>query len=96
MRPRTSSWLRCPDAAVDVWRRDFEVLRERRRPGALRVLAGDFNATLDRREMGDLVGSGLQDTAEAAGTGLVPTWPAGGPVPGFMTLDHIVADRRLR
>lgn len=61
------------------------------------LLAGDFNATLDQAEFRDLVERGYRDAAAVAGKGLEPTWPYGDsryelpPV----TLDHILADRRL-
>jgi endonuclease/exonuclease/phosphatase family metal-dependent hydrolase len=64
--------------------------------GGLRVLAGDFNATLDHSLVGDLLGSGYHDAADATGNGLTATWPQQGwkPVPG-VTIDHVLADSRM-
>ena len=65
--------------------------------GPLRLLAGDFNATLDHADLRDLIGRGYHDTAEQAGTGLRPTWPADRRlVPALVTIDHVLADRRIR
>ena len=65
--------------------------------GPLRLLAGDFNATLDHADLRGLIGRGYHDAAEQAGTGLRPTWPAGRRlVPTLVTIDHVLADRRIR
>ncbi|KAB2346987.1 endonuclease/exonuclease/phosphatase family protein [Actinomadura rudentiformis] len=63
--------------------------------GVLKVLAGDFNSTLDHRPLRDLLGSGYRDAADARGKALIPTWPQRWwNVPG-VTLDHVLADRRM-
>ncbi|WP_433254841.1 endonuclease/exonuclease/phosphatase family protein [Streptosporangium sp. CA-135522] len=64
--------------------------------GPYRVLAGDFNATLDHAIVRELLGTGYRDAADATGQGLTPTWPQQGwePVPG-VTLDHVFADSRI-
>ncbi|MEV6864797.1 endonuclease/exonuclease/phosphatase family protein [Streptosporangium subroseum] len=64
--------------------------------GQLRVLAGDFNATLDHSPMNDLLGSGYHDAADATGNGLTATWPQQSweSVPG-VTIDHVLADSRM-
>ncbi|WP_068922397.1 endonuclease/exonuclease/phosphatase family protein [Planobispora rosea] len=64
--------------------------------GQLRVLAGDFNATLDHLPVRELLDSGYRDAADATGQGLVPTWPQQGwePILG-VTIDHVLADRRM-
>jgi len=59
----------------------------------IRVLAGDFNASLDHRGFRDLVDLGYADAAEETGQAMTPTWsswPTGPPV----TIDHILVDRR--
>lgn len=61
--------------------------------GALRVLAGDFNSTLDHAELRRLIGTGYEDAAEQVGAGLRPTWPVGGRRPP-VTIDHVLADPR--
>ncbi|WP_449064803.1 endonuclease/exonuclease/phosphatase family protein [Planomonospora algeriensis] len=68
--------------------------------GELRVLAGDFNATLDHPPVRDLLDSGYRDAADATGQGLTATWPQyglhreWGSVPG-VTIDHVLADSRM-
>ena len=61
-------------------------------PGdAIRVLAGDYNATLDHATFRRLLRAGYRDAAEQRGKGLVPTWPSKAPL---VTLDHVLADQR--
>ncbi len=63
----------------------------------LRVLAGDFNATLDHLPMRDLLEAGYRDAADVMGKGFVATWPQNGPLvqsPG-VTIDHVLADSRM-
>ncbi|GAT65627.1 endonuclease [Planomonospora sphaerica] len=82
------------DYKVPCW---FDGLRALPRAGGeLRVLAGDFNATLDHGPVRDLLDSGYRDAADATGQGLTPTWPQRGwePVPG-VALDHVLADARM-
>ena len=68
-----------------------------REQGSLRLLAGDFNATLDHADLRDLLDRGYRDAAEQAGVGLRPTWPAGKDLlPALVTIDHVLADRRVR
>jgi len=69
------------------------------RPGAepkgpLRILAGDFNATLDHRVLRRLLDAGYVDAAAATGSGLIPTWPQGRLQPPI-TIDHVLLDARL-
>ncbi|GAA0946959.1 endonuclease/exonuclease/phosphatase family protein [Nonomuraea longicatena] len=64
-------------------------------PEAIRVLAGDFGASLDHRAFRQLLKSGYADAAARVGKGLVPTWPSGRRVPPFVTVDHVVADARV-
>lgn len=72
------------------WRTELAVLPP---PGELpRVLAGDFNATLDHAVFRDILRLGYADAALQAGKALNPTWgpPGRGPV---LTLDHVLVDR---
>lgn len=63
--------------------------------GPVRLLIGDFNATLDHVRLRDLLGTGYRDVASVLGDGLTPTWPYDGrPVP-VVTIDHILADPRI-
>ena len=81
-------------AATKVWKADLRALPA---GGALRILAGDFNATLDHAELRDLLDRGYRDAAEQAGNGLRPTWtPERNLLPPLVTIDHVLADRRVR
>ncbi|MFD0775863.1 endonuclease/exonuclease/phosphatase family protein, partial [Streptomonospora algeriensis] len=81
-------------AAVPGWRESIRDLPDARPNGRVRVLAGDFNATLDHAEFRSLLGTGYTDTAAATGSGWTPTWPADGSLPGTV-IDHILVDRRV-
>jgi endonuclease/exonuclease/phosphatase (EEP) superfamily protein YafD len=64
-------------------------------PGVLRVLAGDFNATLDHAALRRVVDGGYLDAAQAVGRALASTWtPLGFPHPR-LTLDHVLVDPRV-
>src|SRR5262249_5745240 len=63
--------------------------------GEPRVLLGDFNATLDQSEFRDLLGRGYADAADTLGSGLEPTWPTNRRFPPLVTIDHVLADRRI-
>jgi endonuclease/exonuclease/phosphatase family metal-dependent hydrolase len=76
---------------ADRWREELGVLPPpSERP---RVLAGDFNATLDHAVFRGLLRLGYADAAQQAGGALTPTWglPGGRAV---LTLDHVLVDRR--
>jgi endonuclease/exonuclease/phosphatase (EEP) superfamily protein YafD len=76
------------------WGRDLRALPEAASPGALRILAGDFNATLDHAELRRVLATGYQDAAAEAGAGLHPTWPFGRRRLPPVTIDHVLADER--
>ncbi|MGC5013476.1 endonuclease/exonuclease/phosphatase family protein [Streptosporangium sp. DT93] len=82
------------DYKIPCWDEGLRALP--RAGGGLRVLAGDFNATLDHRQVRDLLDSGYRDVADVTGHGLTATWPQRGwsPVPG-VTIDHVLADARM-
>jgi endonuclease/exonuclease/phosphatase (EEP) superfamily protein YafD len=64
--------------------------------GPVRVLLGDFNATLDHRGLRDLLATGYRDAADVLGTGLTGTWgPYDGDLIPPVTLDRVLADRRV-
>lgn len=85
--------------AVERWEDAFARMP---RPGQdgpgddrVRILAGDFNASLDHRVMRDLLADGYVDAADAVGQGLVPTYTGiGVPVPPI-TIDHVLVDERV-
>jgi endonuclease/exonuclease/phosphatase (EEP) superfamily protein YafD len=84
-----------PDGARR-WRTDLRALPSSG-DGAMRILAGDFNATLDHRELRRLIGRGYHDAAEQAGSGLRMTWPTDkSPLPALVAIDHVLADRRVK
>jgi endonuclease/exonuclease/phosphatase family metal-dependent hydrolase len=76
---------------VTRWRQELAALPP---PGELpRVLAGDFNATLDHAPFRSVLRRGYADAALQAGEALTPTW---GPLgrPAVITIDHVLVDRR--
>jgi len=81
---------------IGEWRESLEGLPSAGH-GAPRVLLGDFNATLDQAELRDVVDRGYRDAADVAGKGLEPTFPRQGwdGLGPFITIDHVLADRRL-
>lgn len=64
--------------------------------GPLRLLIGDFNATLDHAALRRLIATGYRDAADVVGAGYARTWPydARWYVPA-VTIDHVLADRRV-
>lgn len=86
-----AAWDRIAD-----WRADFAAEPRAEPDGPVRLLIGDFNATLDHAPMRALIRSGYVDAADAAGAGLTPTWPYDERwyIPG-VTIDHVLADRRV-
>lgn len=81
-------------SGVETWKRDLEELPAT--PGAHglpRILVGDYNATLDNRQLREVIDRGYVDAADAVGEGLEFTWPNGR---GALTIDHLLADRRVR
>ena len=65
----------------------------------MRLLLGDFNATLDHDRLRDLTERGYREAADVVGAGLTPTWssarvpllPIGVPI----TIDHLLVDERI-
>ncbi|MFD0967157.1 endonuclease/exonuclease/phosphatase family protein [Plantactinospora endophytica] len=89
MAPATLAWL------AD-WRADLRAQPPATPDGPLRILAGDFNATLDHAPLRDLLDTGYVDAADAVGAGLTGTWGPydGDPLPP-VTIDHVLVDRRI-
>jgi endonuclease/exonuclease/phosphatase family metal-dependent hydrolase len=80
---------------VPDWRHDLAVEPAASPHGTVRILLGDFNATLDHGPLRHLLSTGYQDAASTVGAGLTPTWPYDGrPVPR-VTLDHVLVDPRV-
>ncbi|MFF5072009.1 endonuclease/exonuclease/phosphatase family protein [Micromonospora olivasterospora] len=81
---------------VGPWRTDLAAQPPATPDAGLRVLAGDFNATLDHAPLRALLATGYVDAADAVGAGLVGTWGPydGDPIPP-VTIDHVLVDRRI-
>ena len=77
-----------------MWDRDLRSLPAASPDGAITILAGDFNATLDHAELRRLIDTGYEDAAATVGDGLRPTWPQGRRFPPPVTIDHVLADER--
>jgi endonuclease/exonuclease/phosphatase (EEP) superfamily protein YafD len=82
-------------AREDGWSHSLDTLPHAEKD-RLRILAGDFNATLDHRALRGVLDGGYADAADRAGTGLRPTWPAIPRRALPITIDHVLADRRIR
>lgn len=81
--------------SVRRWEHDLAGLFPAGAAKPLRILAGDFNATLDHRELRRLLARGYRDAAAASGAGWTATWPRTGTrLPPPVTIDHILIDRR--
>ncbi|WP_158848213.1 endonuclease/exonuclease/phosphatase family protein [Saccharothrix deserti] len=81
-------------AGPENWQRDMAGLPKREINGPVRVLAGDFNATLDHVGMRRLLNDGYVDAADQVGEGLNPTWPSGALWPPPVAIDHVLVDSR--
>nr|WP_091604309.1 endonuclease/exonuclease/phosphatase family protein [Micromonospora mirobrigensis] len=83
-------------AVVDDWRTDLAGQPPATPDGPLRILAGDFNATLDHAPLRALLDTGYADAADAVGAGLSGTWgPYDGDLIPPVTIDHVLVDRRI-
>src|SRR6266567_763646 len=76
---------------VARWREELAVLPPPGDPP--RVLAGDFNATLDHAQFRRLLRLGHVDAAAQLGQGLVATWVRTGGL-ALLTIDHVLVDPR--
>ncbi|MBM7771461.1 endonuclease/exonuclease/phosphatase family metal-dependent hydrolase [Actinokineospora baliensis] len=83
------------DNARKRWQRELAALPGPDSYGRPRVLAGDFNATLDHRAFTAFLDRGYHDGAELAGEAMRPTWSSSSPPSPPVTIDHIVLDRRV-
>ena len=89
--PSPSAVLRSSRRRVARWRAELAVLPPAADPP--RVLAGDFNATVDHAQFRRLLRLGHADAACQTGNGLVPTWGPWGR-PAILTIDHVLVDSR--
>jgi len=79
---------------VPTWRDELRSLPRATTDGELRLLIGDFNATLDHHELRALVASGYRDAADTAGVGLDGTYRVWLRLPLRIAIDHVLVDRR--
>ncbi|MFB9927337.1 endonuclease/exonuclease/phosphatase family protein [Amycolatopsis halotolerans] len=84
---------RSPDSGYYQWEQEMRDLSRAIGEHGLRVVAGDFNATLDHAALRTVLSRGYVDAAEARGDGMVPTWSTA-TVP-LVPLDHVLVDRRV-
>jgi endonuclease/exonuclease/phosphatase (EEP) superfamily protein YafD len=83
-------------SVLDDWRDDLADEPRAEPDGAVRILLGDFNATLDHKALRDLIASGYRDAADTVGKGLIGTWgPYDGDLIPPVTIDHVLADARI-
>jgi endonuclease/exonuclease/phosphatase family metal-dependent hydrolase len=82
-------------AQATCWRTDLANEPAATPHGEPRLLLGDFNATLDHAPLRHLIATGYRDAADVRGTGLSGTWPFDGQLIPPVTIDHILADRRI-
>jgi endonuclease/exonuclease/phosphatase (EEP) superfamily protein YafD len=83
-------------SSMDYWEDNLRAQPGATVGGPLRVLLGDFNATLDHKALRRLIDTGYRDAASVVGSGLRPSWPYDEKwyLPGI-TLDRVLADRRI-
>ena len=81
-----------PLTSTTQWRENLAALppASTRTAGRSRILAGDFNATLDHAGLRDVLDSGYVDAAAQRGKGLSPTWPNEDFFPPPVAIDHIL------
>lgn len=83
-----------PTTDATEWKKELAGLPRPDSTGPVRVLAGDFNSTVDHASFRDLLSGGYTDAALSKGDGFVPTWPASG-FPPPVTIDHVLVDPRI-
>lgn len=82
------------------WDHDYESMPAAASGARPLVLGGDFNATLDHRNMRELIGTGYRDAADVTGSGFVPTWPSRPKLSTRrlslpVTIDHVLAEEGI-
>lgn len=74
-----------------LWNSDMAALPSAGGPGC-RIIAGDFNATLDHPTLRKVLSRGYRDSANVVGAGLRPTWWGGKLIPP-MVIDHVLVSK---
>jgi len=80
--------------AAGSWARALQRLPDAGGGQLLRLLIGDFNGTVDNREIRALLHRGYVDAADATGGGLRATWPSSGVRPPI-AIDHVLVPRTV-
>jgi endonuclease/exonuclease/phosphatase family metal-dependent hydrolase len=83
------------ESQMGCWRDGLAQEPRASRTGPVRLLMGDFNATLDHSPLQSLLRSGYRDAAATLGDGFVTSWPYDGTLLPPVTLDHVLADPRI-
>ena len=89
----------CPPSGLSrsrCWRADLADQPPATVDGPVRLLIGDFNATLDHAALRRLIATGYRDAADVVGAGYARTWPYDEKwyIPA-VAIDHVLADRRV-
>jgi endonuclease/exonuclease/phosphatase (EEP) superfamily protein YafD len=82
-----------PTVSTSSWAIDLGGLPATGGGGPLRILLGDFNATLDQPTMRDLLDDGYVDAADADGRAWVSTWRSQFAL--SLTIDHVLIDHTV-
>jgi endonuclease/exonuclease/phosphatase (EEP) superfamily protein YafD len=77
--------------AVGAWGNALDDLPPAEDSGPVRLLLGDFNASLDHDKLRDLISTGYTDAGDVTGRGLRGTFPPWLPL---IALDHVLVDDR--
>ncbi|TNC28266.1 endonuclease/exonuclease/phosphatase family protein [Amycolatopsis alkalitolerans] len=83
-----------PTTDAAQWKKEMGGLPRPDSGGPVRVLAGDFNSTVDHATFRDLLSGGYTDAALNRGEGFKPTWPSSF-FPPPVTIDHVLVDPRV-
>ncbi|HEY6812873.1 MAG TPA: endonuclease/exonuclease/phosphatase family protein [Propionibacteriaceae bacterium] len=86
-----------PYCGSDRWSGEHQLLRELVIDNLDQplIVAGDFNAVDDHGPMQALRRVGLKSATDAAGAGWLPTYPADGPLPPLLPIDHVMINKEL-
>jgi endonuclease/exonuclease/phosphatase (EEP) superfamily protein YafD len=83
-----------PTTDAGEWKKEMAGLPRPDSSGPVRILAGDFNSTVDHATFRDLLSGGYTDAALSRGQGFTPTWPSSF-FPPPVTIDHVLVDPRV-
>jgi endonuclease/exonuclease/phosphatase (EEP) superfamily protein YafD len=86
-----------PYCGGDRWHAEHQMLRKTVMDNLDQplIVAGDFNAVDDHGPMQALGRLGLKSATDVAGAGWLPTYPADGPLPPLLPIDHVMINKDL-